>query len=80
MKSNFGLFDSGNVHIRGSKKPGFTFPMELRTKFVSSHGLKKFLIIVGEKNFLSKKKFIYLREKVNAPYFRCVLNRALMNL
>ena len=26
--------DSGNIHIKESKKPGFTFSVELRTKFV----------------------------------------------
>ena len=36
-------FVSGNIHIRESKKLGFTFSIEpnfLRTKFVWSHGLK----------------------------------------
>ena len=32
-------FDSGNIHIKESKEPGFTFSIELRTKFVWSHGL-----------------------------------------
>ena len=36
---NFVSFDSGNIHIKESKKPGFTFSFELRTKFVWSHGL-----------------------------------------
>ena len=36
---NFVPFDSGNTHIRESKKPGFTFSIELRTKFVWYHGL-----------------------------------------
>ena len=36
---NFLLFNSGNIHIKESKKPGFTFSIELRTAFVWSHGL-----------------------------------------
>ena len=36
---NFVSFDSGNIHIKESKKPGFTFSIELRTEFVWSHGL-----------------------------------------
>ena len=39
---NFVLFDSGNIHIKESKKPGFTFSIELRIKFVWSHGLGSF--------------------------------------
>ena len=35
----FFLFDSGNIHIKESKKLGFTFSIELRTKFVWSPGL-----------------------------------------
>ena len=35
----FSLFDSGNIHIKESKKLGFTFSIELRTKFVWSPGL-----------------------------------------
>ena len=35
---NFASFDSGNIHIKESKKPGFTFSFELRTKLVWSHG------------------------------------------
>ena len=36
---NFLLFDSGNIHIKETKKPGLTFAIELRPKFVWSHGL-----------------------------------------
>ena len=36
---NFVLFDWGNIHIKESKEPGFTFSIELRTKFIWSHGL-----------------------------------------
>ena len=32
-------FHSGNIHVRESKKPGFTFSIELKAKFVWSHGL-----------------------------------------
>ena len=35
---SFASFDSGNIHIKESKKPGFTFSFELRTKLVWSHG------------------------------------------
>ena len=31
-------FDSGNMIIRESEEPGFTFSIELKTKFVLSHG------------------------------------------
>ena len=34
---NFVPLDSGNIHIKESKEPGFTFSIELRTKFVWSH-------------------------------------------
>ena len=33
------LFDSGNIHIKESKKTGFTFSIELSTKSVWSPGL-----------------------------------------
>ena len=36
---NFVPFDSGNIHIKESKEPGFTFSIELWTKFVRSPGL-----------------------------------------
>ena len=36
---NFVPLDSGNIHIKESKEPGFTFSIELRTKFVWSHGV-----------------------------------------
>ena len=36
---NFVPFHSGNIHVRESKKPGFTFSIELKAKFVWSHGL-----------------------------------------
>ena len=36
---NFSLFNSGNIHIEGCKEPDFIFSIELRTKFVWSHGL-----------------------------------------
>ena len=36
------IFYSGNIHIKESKKPGFTFSIELRTKFVWSRGLLLF--------------------------------------
>ena len=36
---NFVWLDSGNIHIKESKYPSFTFSKELRTKFVWSHGL-----------------------------------------
>ena len=42
---NFVSFDSGNIHIKESKKTGFTFSFQLRTKFVWSHGL---LLLVPE--------------------------------
>ena len=42
---NFVLFYSGNIHIKESTKPVFTFSFELRTKFVWSHGL---LLLVPE--------------------------------
>ena len=35
----FASFNSGNIHIKESKKPDFTFSIELRTKFVWSPGL-----------------------------------------
>ena len=38
---NFDPFDSGNIHIEQNKEPGFTFSIELETKFVRSHGLIK---------------------------------------
>ena len=37
---NFVPFDSENIRIKESKKPGFTFSVELRNKFVWAHGLK----------------------------------------
>ena len=36
---NFVVFDSGNMYIEENKEPGFTFSIELRTKFFWSHGL-----------------------------------------
>ena len=36
---NFVSFDSRNIYIKESTKPGFTFSIALRTKFVWSHGL-----------------------------------------
>ena len=36
---NFVPFHSGNIHIKESKKPGFTFSIELTAKFVWSRGL-----------------------------------------
>ena len=36
---NFVPFHLGNIHVRESKKPGFTFSIELKAKFVWSHGL-----------------------------------------
>ena len=42
---NFVSFDPGNIHIKESKKTGFTFSFQLRTKFVWSHGL---LLLVPE--------------------------------
>ena len=53
---NFVPFDSGNTHLKESKKPSFTFSVELQTKFVWSHGL--FIIV------LQANCFHYL-EKVN---------------
>ena len=38
---NFVPFDSGNILIKESKKPGFTFSVELRTKFAWSHDLNQ---------------------------------------
>ena len=35
---NFVTFDSGNIQIKESEEPGFTFSIELRTKFVWSYG------------------------------------------
>ena len=40
---NFAPFNSGNIHIKESKEPGLTFSIELRTKFVWSHGLSLLL-------------------------------------
>ena len=38
---NFVPFNSGNIHIKESKKKtGFTFSIQLRNKFVWSHGLR----------------------------------------
>ena len=36
-------FDSGNIHIKESKKPGFTFPIELRTKICLISWSKKII-------------------------------------
>ena len=33
-------FDSGNIHIKENKKPILVFSIQLRTKFVWSHGVK----------------------------------------
>ena len=48
---NFVPFKSGNKQIKKSKKPGFTFSLELRTKFVWSHGLWKLLAKKKQKTF-----------------------------
>ena len=37
---SFVPFDSENIRIKESEKPGFTFSVELRNKFVWTHGLK----------------------------------------
>ena len=37
---NFVSFDSGNIHFQKSKNLGFTFSIELRTKFVWSYSLR----------------------------------------
>ena len=37
---NFVSFDSGNIHFKKSKNLGFTFSIELRTKFVWSYSLR----------------------------------------
>ena len=39
LGKNLVPFDSGNIHNKESKEPGFTFSIKLRTKFVWSHGL-----------------------------------------
>ena len=44
----FVSFDSGNIHIKESKKTGFIFSFELRTKVFWSHGL---LLLVPEYYF-----------------------------
>ena len=36
---NSAPFDSGNIHIKESKNPGFTFSIQLKTKFFWSHNL-----------------------------------------
>ena len=45
LGQKFFLFDSGIIHIKESKKPGFTFSHELRTKIVWSQVL---LLLVAE--------------------------------
>ena len=54
---NFVPFNSGNIRIKKSKEPGFTFSIELRTKSSLSHGLLHFWgkyiwIILKEKSLL----------------------------
>ena len=43
---NFVPFNSGNIHIKESKKPSFTFCIELRTNIAWSHGL----MVINEKS------------------------------
>ena len=49
---NFVPFDSGNIETNESKKSGFTFSIELRSKFVWSHGLQNFVWSHGLQNFV----------------------------
>ena len=51
VRSDFVVFNSGNINIKESKKPSFNFFFDLRTKFVWSHGLITFC------NVLYKNKF-----------------------
>ena len=75
---NFIPFDSGNIQIEESKKPGFTFSIDLRTKFVWSHRLyykplqfmfsKKYLVEKSWLRFqLGKKRFKFLAGKKSGP-------------
>ena len=48
---NFVSFKSGYKQIKKSKKPGFTFSLELRTKFVWSHSLWQLLAKKKQKTF-----------------------------
>ena len=50
---NFVPFHSGNIHIRESKKTGFTFSIELKAKFVWTHGLLLLDFENGDKNILN---------------------------
>ena len=49
---NFVPFDSGNIETNESKKSSFTFSIELRSKFVWSHGLQNFVWSHGLQNFV----------------------------
>ena len=39
VNQNFVSLDSESIQIKESKKLGFTFSIEMRTKLISSHGL-----------------------------------------
>ena len=76
---NFVPFDSGNILIKESKKPGFTFSVELRTKFAWSHDLNQTFLnrasnltpyLFSSKNikvfqWLSKLKVLNFMTKMN---------------
>ena len=68
---NFVSFDSGNIHIKESKKPGFTFSFELRTKFVWPHCLLLLVpecyFCIGFKNF--KPFFLRMQFSLIATFF-----------
>ena len=68
-KQNIVSFDSGNINIKESKKPGLTFSVELRTKFVWSHVLfvKK---IVFEWNLYFRWTY-YFGKRFECHSFHC---------
>ena len=56
VRSEFCLVRFRNIHIKESQKPGFTFSIEWRTKFVWSHVLN--MLNLWEINFLAFWLFV----------------------
>ena len=66
---NFVRFGSGNIHIKESNEPGFTFSIASRTKFVWSHGLKMSCFL------LCKQQLSHIYSKYNLCKFHINLTK-----
>ena len=68
---NFVPFDLEHIHIKESKKPGYTFSFELRTKFVWSHDL---IILFFHKKNSAFLNYLYFFQKTwkSGPVASCV--------